>query len=397
MKKKIFFVESVILILLFTSCKKNQSVNVVNQDEIAIVDVTPKSHEWFYLNENGYFKTDKVVNIPSVIKKPWTEAIRVSSSNIKNGLNNESEKGFAVVNRLGIIVFNDKDILLGRDVNLFSNRTAQNLAFYNQIPFFSVYKSSFFNDSVRDSEYKQNQNQHLFLIQYDEKTNSCYPIINCNNLTTEENSEVTDYFWTGMDWYCSIKTITDVKNSFSYIKWTPTVPLLNISPQTAKDSITISNISSDEFRAKMEYQKYDDSHEQIKSMLSSFDKDVSFYLNLKMADGSSSIKYHNEVEDVEELNCVGVLAKTWSGVLFEDGTFYIKGALCGKYILRGYKPVAIKLPKLPNGFVYSDFVISGTNMYAFFEEKDFYEVGRSGFLSVNLEETLYKEIGVSSD
>lgn len=397
MKKNNILILIIFVVVLSFSCSKKKKEIQINKDETQIVEINKKNHEWYYFNDNGYFKTDKVSNIPQVIKKPWTEAVRSSSSNIRSGGSNESETGFAIINRLGMLIFENKNISLSKDINLFSDRTAQNLSFYNGTPIFSVYKSSFFNDTVKDTGYMNNKNQHLFLIQYDEKSNSFYPIINCNNISQELNSEVTDYFWDGMNWYCSIKTITDVKNNFSYVKWNPSVPLLSLSPLNASKDIVIQNISADEYRRKMEYIDYSKSPEQIRTMLSNFDTDVSFYMNLKIADSTSCVKYHNDVKDKKELNCVSLISKTWSGVLFEDGTFFIKGALSGKYILRGYKPVAIKLPKLTDGFVYSDFLISGTMMYVFFEEKDFYEVGRNGFLAVNLEETLYKEIGVSGE
>ena len=78
--------------------------------------------------------------------------------------------------------------------------------------------------------------------------------------------------------------------------------------------------------------------------------------------------------------------------MFQEGTLYLEGALDGRRILRGGKPVAIRLPKLPQGFRYTSFVISGTSLYAAWEETDFYKTSRSGFIQVNLDETLYKEI-----
>jgi hypothetical protein len=93
-----------------------------------------------------------------------------------------------------------------------------------------------------------------------------------------------------------------------------------------------------------------------------------------------------------ELNAKAIISQSWSAALFEDGTLYIEGALPGKHILRGGKPVAIRLPKLDKGYIYSDFVISGTTLYAAWEETDFYKIKRSGFLSVDLDSTLYSRV-----
>ena len=51
--------------------------------------------------------------------------------------------------------------------------------------------------------------------------------------------------------------------------------------------------------------------------------------------------------------------------------------------------MAIRLPLLPENFVYSDFVITETSLYAAWEETSFYKTGRSGFIYVDLENTLY--------
>ena len=52
------------------------------------------------------------------------------------------------------------------------------------------------------------------------------------------------------------------------------------------------------------------------------------------------------------------------------------------------KVIALKLPKLPSGFSYGTFAISGSYFYAAWEESEFYEVGKSGFICVNLDKIL---------
>ena len=94
----------------------------------------------------------------------------------------------------------------------------------------------------------------------------------------------------------------------------------------------------------------------------------------------------------KELHATAILSQSWSAALFEDGTLFLEGALPGRHILRSGMPVAIRLPKLPVGYVYSDFVISDTTLYAAWEESSFYETGRAGFLQVNLDRTLYSRL-----
>ena len=97
-------------------------------------------------------------------------------------------------------------------------------------------------------------------------------------------------------------------------------------------------------------------------------------------------------DEADVLNAKAIIAQSWSAALFEDGTLFIEGALPGKHILREGKPVAVRLPKLPAGFKYSDFVITGSTLYAFWEETNFYTTARSGILEVNLDKSLYSKL-----
>lgn len=393
--KKILFLSVVFVSLIFlnVSCSKKSEIAVVSSSEMEI-SVTKKNHSWYYFTGNGYIKTDRPKNSPFMPELPWTEAVRISDSNCCAETLENNTNAFAVVNRLGILCFDDEKITLARDESLFPDRTAGNLVFFNNTPIFSVYKSSFFNDSLTDPLYKNDQNQHLFLVQFDNLAKISYPLINCNNLLEEINSEVTDFAWDGTNWICSVKTITDVKNSFSYIGWKPNAPLLSLSPVMAEENLHVWESDVESFRKAKELRKYSDAPERVKKLLAGFDKKKNFVIEIKTAGGYSSRTYENGVVDSEEpyLNAKAIISQSWSCAIFEDGTLYLEGALPGKHILRGGKAVAIRLPKLPEGFVYSDFVISGTTLYAAWEESSFYKTGRSGFLSVNLEKTLYSKL-----
>lgn len=381
--------------LLLTGCGKKNKTKAEIPAETPTVNVKNGSHTWYCFGRDSIVKIDKPQSAPYNPMTPWTEAVRISSANVC--VENEETgdtKAFAIVNRLGVLSFNDGEVVLAPDVTLFTDRTCGNLVFLNETPVFTVYKSAFFNDTITDPLYKDEKTQHLFLVQFDDTTKISYPIVNCNNLTTEPNSEITDSSWDGLNWTCSVKTITDVKNIFSYITWKPTAPLLSISPITAKDNIVIEEIDADTFRNAQVQLNYRNAPERVKKLLAGFSSSVPFNLELKSAGGSSPRAYVNELPESPKqvLNAKGIIAQSWSCVLFEDGTMFIEGALPGKHILRGGKPIAIRLPKLPAGYVYSDFVISGTTLYAAWEETTFYQTARSGFLQVNLEKSLYSKL-----
>lgn len=383
---KIILLTLLCSVFLITGCgNKTES-----QHEEKEIVVEKSSHSWFYFSNDGFQKIDKPQNAPFKQQKPWTETVRISSANSTSTGN----QAFAVVNRLGVLCFSGNEITLAPDKNIFDNRTAGNLVFSNDTPIFSVYKSSFFNNTITSPNYKADDSAHLFLIQFDPVAKISYPLININSLTSEENSEVTDFVWNNKDWYCTIKSISDKKNSFSYVSWAPQIPLLSLTPAKAEDNIITKEISSDDFRKEKSQFDYSDSPKRIRDLLAGFSKDLPFTLEIKTAGGVSPREYVNKIEGSTDKDLLGkgIIADSWSAVLFEDGTLYMEGALPGKHILREGKPVAIRLPKLPAGFVYSDFTISSTTLYAGWEESCFYKTGRSGFIQIDLDETLYSKI-----
>lgn len=373
------------------SCK-DKSKSLDNVEQIPQISLNSKngSHNWYYFTRTDYKAIDKIQNVPYSPLTPWTEAVRISSANCATTAG--ENKAFAVVNRLGIISFNGEEKQLSKDENIFTDRTAGNLIFLNETPIFSVFKSAFFNDTIKDYKYSSADAQHLFLIQFDPQSNISYPIINCNNLVKLPNSEVIDYYWDGINWTCCVKTISDVKTDFTYINWKPVPSLLTLSPVNANSNISVTESSQDEFRAKKEQLEYKFAPERIKKLLAGFSKKTSFAIDVKTSGGSSWRNYKNTVDDGKELYATAIIAQTWSAALFEDGTLFLEGALPGKHILRGGKPVAIRLPKLPMDYVYSDFVISGTTLYAAWEETSFFKTGRSGFVEINLNKSLYSKL-----
>ena len=382
---------------LLSSCKKKDKSKA--KPEIVEIGNQKTDHAWYYFTQDGFARVDSPRNAPFAGTLPYTEAIRISSANNGAAAADGKVKAYALANRLGVICFEGDKISLAKDINIFSNRTAANLVFIDGTPLFSVYKSVFFNDTISSAAYKNDSDAHLFLVQFDDASKISYPVLNCTNLTDKKNSEITDYYWDGSEWFCSIKSVQDdnagvSKTEFSYIKFRPAAPIVSISPVSAGDLITVKESSVKEFRDMMSVKPYSLAPERIRTMLQGFDKAIPFLMEVKSAAGSSPRIYENEIAGSfeEELKAKAIISQSWSAALFEDGTLFIEGALPGKHILRGGKPVAIRLPKLDIGFVYSDFVISGTTLYAAWEETDFYKVSRSGFLSVDLNATLYSRI-----
>ena len=382
--------------VVITFCFVSVSCSKKGKQKDAEVETTIKevsrNHKWYYFEDSQVLPVDKPQNVPLKSFVPWTEAVRISSSN--NSISSENT-AYALVNRAGVLCFNGNSFLLQKDITLFEDRTAENLVFFNDTPLFSVYKSSFFNNTISDPVYREDSSQHFFLVQYDVNTGVSYPIINCGNITKLADTEVVDYSWDGRNWLCCLKTVNENRVGFSYVKWTPTSPLLSLTPSTASENIVLADSTEEAFRnTKKPLDSSREAPERIKKLFSGFAADIPFTIEVKTAGGYSSREYYNSASgsDKKELKASAIISESWSAALFEDGTLYIEGALPGKHILRAGKPVAIRLPKLPPQFVYSDFVISGTTLYAAWEETDFFKTNRSGFLMLDLDSTLYKKL-----
>lgn len=387
MKKKTVAFYLLIISLFLVSCSKKDFSVYFNSDSIDAEKIE-STHQWYSFTNDNFVKIDKPENAVSSPFQPWTEAIRLSFANTFDG------KSLALVNRLGILSFDDDKISLSKDVTVFGNRTVGSLFFADSIPMFTVYKSSFFNESIKHPEYKYDKSQHFFLVQYDLNSKICYPVINCNNLIEPAESEIVDYICDGRKWLCNVKTINDGKIKFSYLSWTPTVPLASLSPVTASSGISINEIDKEDFRNLKQNIDFTKAPERIQKLLTGVSDKIPFLVELKEIPAASPKIYKNKAgsNKMSELKVCATMTENWSGALFEDGTFYFEGGVEGRHIVRGGRPVVLRLPKLTPGYAYTDFVISGNYLYAGWEERSFYKVSRSGFLSVNLDKTLYNEI-----
>lgn len=386
MQKRLRFLCLILAVLAVTGCKKKNDSKIIDISDASQSIGANKPFKWYVFTDSNYTPVSYPANAPSVIKKPWTEAVRISAASSASAEDGQTQNAYLVVNRLGIISANENNMVLSKDTSLFSERTAGNLAFVNGTPIYSLYKSTFFNNNLKD-------NQHPFLVQFDPVSKISYPLINCDNLTQMPACEVTDYVWDGRTWFCCIKSEENYKTNFSYIKWTANIPLLNLSPAIVNDSINIEESTAEAFRKAREPLPFSNAPERMKKLLTGMASTVPFDLTLYTAGGTSPRHYSNVAKENEEaLRAYGIVSQTWSGILFQDGTIYLEGALDNRRILRKGKAVAIRLPKLPYGYNYTSFVISGSCLYAAWEESDFYLSGKSGFLTVDLDATLYSQI-----
>lgn len=370
------------------SCPGDDNDYVFKASDTVSAKIDSANIQWYYFSEDGFTAVQGPNYAPVINKAPWTEAIRISSAN--NASYKNSKKAFALVNRLGVLCFDGSKVSLAKDVKLFPQRTADNLVFVEGVPVFSVYKSAFFNDSINNKEYKQKTQDHLFLLQFDDRAKITYPLLNCDNLTEDLEVEVVDYNWDGEVWNCCLKNNERGKFIYQYLTIRPTASLLSITPSNASKKIVTTTISQDEFRQTEAQKSFETAPMQIQQLLGGFTGKNVVTVEVKEAGGKSPEAYSNNNNQARnELKGKATISENWCAALFRDGTLYFQGALDGKRILNDGNCIAMRLPKLPSGYAYQDFVISGPTLYASWEETSFYETTRSGFLAIDLENTLY--------
>ena len=373
-----------ILSILFISCNKKNT-----QTDTKMLQVNPEKHSWYYFADGNFHKSENLNSIPSAAFKPWTEAVRISSASVQDSNNEKTPKGFALVNRIGVLSFENDKINLVRDTEFFFNSTADNLVFYNNTPVFSVYKNSFFNDQ------KFSRNAiHTFLVQFNPEQNVCYPVLTVENLKLPSTAEITDFIWDGQYWTCSVKDTKEAgeKIEFSYLTFQTKEAVTTIYPTTAGNSLHINETNAESFRKAKETENFEKAPLRIKNLLTSLPENLCYSVKVSTAGGHSPRTYIQRAKSTDEtdLEAQAILSDSWAACLFSDGSLFLNGALFGNRILKHGNNIAIRLPKLPSGFSYGSFVISGTSLYAAWEESSFFSTARSGFISVDLNEVLYK-------
>ena len=370
MKTKYFYAVLLLICAFFFGCKKqNEIIEIVDTE----LPETVKTHKWYYFSQDGFSQIDNIKSIPRVLEKPWTESVRISKALTFNNT------AYFAVNRKGLLICKNDEIAFNQDENLFSDNTMGTFLVYNELPILHVYKNSLFNNT-------KTQNNSV-LIQYNPATGLFYPLLQKKDLSLENTEEVVSASFIDNSFVFSTKNSSLNSSEFKYYS----LPLeeegyLNLS---ATDFIT-QEFSAADFRQTLEPKSFSLAPNRIKTLLKVIPEDFSFMLHLQNQDGSVTEYLQQKNLDSDPQEAYGYLGESFVVALFPDGTFYFAGAAEGKHILKNGEAISMRLPKLPKGYKYTSFGISGTKLYCGFEEYNFYKTGISGFLEVNLEETLYK-------
>ncbi|MBO5137007.1 MAG: hypothetical protein J6B81_00725 [Spirochaetaceae bacterium] len=379
-EKKFLYVVNLILFffLVFTSCNSKNTKKPI-QNEITEL----KAHTWYYFSKNGISTVDLPQNVPETAIKPWTEAIRITAAG------NSAKDSCALVNRLGILDFSSGTPVLVRDVQLFSYVTADSLLFTPEGPAFHLYRNAYFNKEISATV----QEKRTLIALYDSNQFICKPVLSYSDFGIPEGSEITSILPKNGSWLAVVKTATQEKTNFKYMSFsTPdedgTIP----NPEAA--AITATEIDADTFRMAQLPQPFENAPVPLKNLFAEIPVPFDFYLSCRTEGEMAAVLYDNTmlqspVGGYLWQGC-GLICQKGAVAVFSDGTTYMNNSLLlNDSMAEGV--TAFRLPKLPGGFVYGEFTVSGDKMYVAWEETDFYKTGRSGFICVDLNQLAKKD------
>lgn len=376
-------------VLLLTGCSKK-----VNPNDIQELDTQTVTHAWYYLTGYSIEKTDLPQHSPSVFLKPWTEAVRISNAASVPGISTAEYSAYAIVNKTGILALKEKGPELFCDNSIFLNETADGLVFSEGRPVFYLYRSTFFNEELLKTANSPAaeiammpsvEQSRSFLVQFNPQSKLCYPLVSYKNINLNENDQITGYFWNGKTWACSAKTLKSDHVEFSYFSWEPFVSLTELTPALNANQFSFSELTESRYRALNTPSLFRDAPSSLKKLLSSIPQSFPFYVTWRDSSGISPVSFYQEGDGSTPLNANAQLSETagLTAALFTDGTTYVMQNDTEKI-------TAFRLPKLPEGYSYSEMAVAGNTLYVSWEERDFYKTGKAGLLQVNLNGVLEK-------
>ncbi len=367
---------------ILTACEK-KAEPVITQ-----ISETSSDHLWYAFTRTGI----EVCGLPqkSSIQSllPWTENLRISDAAL-----DDEGRGFMVINRLGILSFmpSQKPILI-QDSKLFHDTTAGNLVFAGDNAYFTLYKSAFFNKSLNgfttDAQVQAEKNRS-YLVRCDSSASMLFPVITYGDLGLELGEEVSGTYFDGDKWYVSIKKTSEEKTVFRYETWKAEKNLDTMSPVTREGKITLAEINEDEYRKVQLRRPFSKAPDRIKKLLKVLPQDFEYSLILHTQGGASPRQFYKGENGA--ILARAILTERAVCAVFPDGTTYFSGATADRQLISEGETVAFRLPKLPEDYIYTDFIISGDYLTIGWEESEFYKTGRSGILIVDLGQIFYGE------
>lgn len=340
----------------------------------------PAASHWRYFSASGgnslqIKDAGTISEIPATEFRPWTEAVRV----VDCGLSQKD--AVFLINKCGLCTAErlryDAHLPVGHD--LFLQASAGDLYNVEGNYFIRVYQNSVF--------LPQNEPQNkYFLLRTGLDAESYSPAADVANLHLPKEAQCKALEKIDDQWYASFKADTGTGISFFYIKCN------DFSVFTRDDAFKyVEHISAEDFRTACQPVSYEKMPDMLKNLADKIENDTDVYLRVfteKSAQGLTFLKRAQDKTDThpEEKASVNAYALYYpqdsgtyrAAILLPDGTLLLNAD--------GTDSKELRLPLLPKDFNYTAFYLSDTSIVAAWEETVFYEVGRAGIFTADLEE-----------
>lgn len=361
------------------------------------------THRWFYFTDAGFKEIDVPRNAPKVQKKPWTEAVRITSSVLIDGT------GYFFVNKLGLLVCPPASgmqkegiaskTLLVKNPDFFSDFAAGSLFGIDNVPVFNLYTNSIFASREKNgSDSAEREKSDAVLIGYDKENRDFFPLLYRKDFPRTGKAELRELFFIDDMWYVLLKETGEQRTDFyAYSFDTPEAftGMLRKNRTAAgtepvRPNLIFKEIGVHEFRQKIRPLDASFLPGRLKALLEPVPSEVPWYLEYRSDCSLSPRRFVRREHAPNPRQAYAVSEEPYSAAFFEDGTFFFAGTLPMKHVVNEGKTTAFKLPRLSAGYTYSYALIAGSTLFAAWEETAFFETGRSGFVAVNLEKILYE-------
>ncbi len=402
---QIWFLLCVLLVtLLVCSCNHNDADTHASEYAKLLQEKNSSkatTHRWFYFTSDGFKETDIPRNAPFSEKKPWTQAIRITSSAFING------KSYLTVNKLGILEAPQtfgiqkngiaSETKLIKNTDLFSKASVGDIYCIDKKPVVNFFTNSIFE--LKGNNTADFTAQDPFLVKFNTSDYTFSPLLTQqilsehvafqNDTQTIPNyleSEIREVFFQNNVWSVLFKSDINNRTDFFALSFSSDDPLTQ--NQFKEFPTTIK--SANEYREIIRPKSSSSLPTRIRDLLKPVPNRVSYYLNYSEQDAASIVQYEHISGNSTPIQAYSLSLEHCSILVFEDGTICFAGALPSKSVLNNGETHAFTLPDLGPGYLYGSIALSGSTLYVAWEETSFFETGKSGFLAVDMEQVLYQ-------
>lgn len=351
-------------VLLFAACaNKEAEPETVSSTEKAEAETEPVSTVWYYFTQDEESETpclkkaDSPEKVPEQDFRPWTEALRVS------GLGLMYDPPLFLVNKAGILpAFAIEEEPIIEIKSDFYTKTADGFYRTDIGSLIRLYTNTIFSSILQDESPSS-------LLRYNSVNGELLSLINPQTFNLENTSQLSALEF-NKNWFAAFKTEKNNHVSFDYFSFSSFEDLLkgNYSKINQEEFINASSpiiVLSDKDEI---WKILSLTQKNIKAECFSEDlntKQIIFYQNSKNS-------YKGSFEITASI-CKFKTENMVKAVLLETGELF-----CFEPQTQEWKE--LNLPKLPEGFVYTYFVLEKDTIISAWEEQSFFEVGRSGIL-----------------